>query len=161
MIVEKAGTIKKLRKPGKKTIMRGMLIVLLVVAVVLTVNYMFLGDEKLEYRILGEGEIPQQIASQVVPEYRQLERALACIVDNKIYVFASRGEKPTSGYEIAIDKMVLEEEDGIEKLVVHTIFKDPQPGTALAQVLTYPFQVAETELTYLPDQIELKVEYQE
>ena len=64
-------------------------------------------------------------------------------------------------YDIAIEKMVLEEEDGTAKLVVHTVFKDPQPGTALSQVLTYPFQVAETELTYLPDQIELKVKYQE
>lgn len=159
--MEKAGAIGKLVKPGRKNLIRGLFLVVLVAAVILVVNVLFQGDEKLEYRILSEGEIPQQITSQVIPEYRQLERALACIVEDKIYVFASRGEKPTSGYDIAIEKMVLEEEDGTAKLVVHTIFQDPQPGTALSQVLTYPFQVAETELTYLPDQIELKVKYQE
>lgn len=158
--MEKAGAIGRLVKPSRKNLIRGLFLVVLV-AVILVVNVLFQGDEKLEYRILSEGEIPQQITSQVIPEYRQLERALACIVEDKIYVFASRGEKPTSGYDIAIDKMVLEEEDGSMKLVVHTIFQDPQPGTALSQVLTYPFQVAETELTYLPDQIELKVKYQE
>lgn len=159
--MEKAGAIGKLVKPGRKNLIRGLFLVVLVAAVILVVKVLFQGDEKLEYRILSEGEIPQQITSQVIPEYRQLERALACIVEDKIYVFASRGEKPTSGYDIAIEKMVLEEEDGTAKLVVHTVFKDPQPGTALSQVLTYPFQVAETELTYLPDQIELKVKYQE
>ena len=113
------------------------------------------------YKILGETDFPQQIASQVIPEYRALERALACVVDDKIYVIASRGEKPTSGYEIAIDKMTVSEEDGVKTLMVYTVFKDPQPGTALTQVLTYPLQVAETDLTYLPDQIELKVQYEE
>jgi hypothetical protein len=90
-----------------------------------------------------------------------LERALACVVDDKIYVIASRGEKPTSGYEIAIDKMSVSEEDGVKTLKIYTVFKDPQPGTALTQVLTYPLQVAETDLAYLPDQIELKVQYEE
>lgn len=115
----------------------------------------------MDYRVLSDTEIPQQIANQVIPEYRALERALACVVDDKVYVIASRGEKPTSGYEISIDKMEISEDDDIKTLMVYTIFRDPQPGTALTQVLTYPLQVAETDLTYLPDQIELKVQYEE
>lgn len=121
----------------------------------------FEGDEKVDYRVLSDTEIPQQIANQVIPEYRALERALACVVDDKVYVIASRGEKPTSGYEISIDKMEISEDDDIKTLMVYTVFRDPQPGTALTQVLTYPLQVAETDLKYLPDQIELKVQYEE
>nr|WP_280634206.1 protease complex subunit PrcB family protein [Anaerovorax sp. IOR16] len=74
---------------------------------------------------------------------------------------ASRGEKPTSGYEIQIEKMKLSDKNGVNLLTVYTQFKDPQPGTALTQALTYPIQIAETDLTALPDQIELKVQYVE
>lgn len=136
-------------------------IVIIVIIAIVAGFYIFKGDEKVNYCILSDTEYPQQIASQVIPEYRTLERALACMVDDKIYVIATRGEKPTSGYEIAIDKMVISEEDGLKTLMVYTEFKDPQPGMALTQVLTYPLQVAETDLTYLPDQIELKVQYVE
>lgn len=160
MIVKKTGVIKKMRKPSKRTMIIIAIIIIAIAAVVAGL-YFFEGDDKVNYKVLGETEIPQQIANQVIPEYRALERALACVVDDKIYVIASRGEKPTSGYEIAIDKMTVSEEDGLKTLMVYAIFKDPQPGTALTQVLTYPLQVAETELTYLPDNIELKVQYEE
>ena len=160
MIVSKSGVIKKMRKPNKRMIII-IAIIIVAIAAIVAGMYIFEGDDKVNYKVLGESDVPQQIANQVIPEYRALERALACVVDDKIYVIASRGEKPTSGYEIAIDKMTVSEEDGVKTLKVYTVFKDPQPGTALTQVLTYPLQVAETDLAYLPDQIELKVQYEE
>ena len=160
MIVGKTGVIKKMHKPGRKVLII-IVIIIVAIAVIAAGMMIFKGDDKVSYKVLGETEYPQQIASQVIPEYRALERALACVIDDKIYVIASRGEKPTSGYEIAIDKMTVSEEDGIKTLKVYTVFKDPQPGTALTQVLTYPLQVVETDLAYLPDQIELKVQYEE
>lgn len=120
---------------------------------------LFSGNEDVKFRVLSETEIPQQIASQVIPEYRQLERALASVVDGKVYVVATRGEKPTTGYELQIDRMTLEGSDDSKTLVVFVKFKDPQPGMALTQALTYPLQVAETELEELPDQIQLRVQY--
>ncbi len=146
--------------PSKKVIII-LIIIAAVIAMVMAGLHIFKGDEKVEFKVLNEKEIPQQIISQVIPEYRQLERALACMVDDKVYVIATRGEKPTSGYKITIEKMVLTEKDGIKNLQVYTEFKDPEPGTALTQVLTYPLQVVETNLTELPDQIELKVQYAE
>ncbi|NLP30260.1 MAG: protease complex subunit PrcB family protein [Clostridiales bacterium] len=157
----KIGLINKLEGANKKKILT-VLIVILVVAGLLWGGWkIFMGDTEVNFTVLNESEIPQQIATQVIPEYRQLERALACKVDDKIYVIATRGEKPTSGYEIAIDKMTIEEDDGRTILVVYAKFTDPQPGLALSQVLTYPLQVAETDLTDLPDQIQLKVQYVE
>lgn len=160
MIVSKTGVVKKMRKPSKSMLII-IAIIIIAIAAVVAGMIIFEGDEKVSYKVLGETDYPQQIANQVIPEYRALERALACVVDDKIYVIASRGEKPTSGYEIAIDKMAVSEEDGVKTLKVYAVFKDPQPGTALTQVLTYPLQVAETDLAYLPDQIELKVQYEE
>lgn len=160
MIVSKTGVVKKMRRPSNRMLII-IAIIIIAIAAIVAGMMIFEGDEKVSYKVLGETDYPQQIANQVIPEYRALERALACVVDDKIYVIASRGEKPTSGYEIAIDKMTVSEEDGVKTLKIYTVFKDPQPGTALTQVLTYPLQVAETDLTYLPDQIELKVQYEE
>lgn len=160
MIVSKTGVVKKMRKPNKRMLII-IAIIIIAIAVIAAGLMIFKGDDKVSYKVLGESDYPQQIASQVIPEYRALERALACVVDDKIYVIASRGEKPTSGYEIAIDKMTVSEEDGVKTLKVYAVFRDPQPGTALTQVLTYPLQVVETDLAYLPDQIELKVQYEE
>ena len=158
--MSKRGVIRKLPKLNKKAIII-IVVIAIIVAVILIGLNVFKGDAKVNYNVLGDMEIPQQITSQVIPEYRSLERALACMVDDKIYVMVSRGEKPTSGYELAIEKMVVSEENDLKTLAVYTEFKDPQPGTALTQVLTYPLQVAETDLTYLPDQIQLKVQYVE
>lgn len=157
----KIGLRNKLGKPNKKTALIVIIIILAAAGLIWGGWHIFMGNTDVNFRVLNEGEIPQQITGQVLPEYRQLERALACMVDDKVYVVATRGEKPTSGYEIAIDRMELDEEDGVTTLMVYAKFKDPQPGLSLTQVLTYPLQVAETELTELPDQIQLKVQYVE
>lgn len=144
--------------PKNKTFLIVMIIVLVVIGIILIMNFAK-GDETLEFRVLSDSEVPQDITNQVIPQYRDLERALACIVDDKVYVLVTRGEKPTSGYEIAVESMTLEEEDGRCNLVVCAQFKDPEPGGTLTQVLTYPLQVAETQLEKLPDSIELRVKY--
>jgi len=117
--------------------------------------------KNVEYKVLGENDIPQEISSEVIPEYRSLERALACVVDEKVYVVVTRGEKPASGYEVEIRKMKLETEKGKENLVVYASFCDPAKEKSMSQVLTYPVRVAETELKRLPDEIELRIRYEE
>ena len=119
------------------------------------------GGTVVDFRILAESEIPQSITSQVIPQYRNMERALACVVDDKIYVIATRGEKPSTGYDISIARMELQENEEESILIVYADFRDPEPGLTLAQDLTYPLQVAETDLAALPDRIELKVQYAE
>lgn len=117
------------------------------------------GGTNVEFTVLSAEQYPGEIVSQVIPEYRKLERALACVVDDQIYVVATRGEKASDGYEIVIDKMSLVEKDGTSTLEVYCKFTDPAPENALGQAVTYPLQVAVTKLTELPDQISLKVEY--
>ena len=102
---------KKLKKPGKKRIILVAVIVAVIAAAALFAATLFKGDKTVEFKILSENQIPQDISSQVIPEYRTLERALACVVEDKVYVVVTRGEKPTSGFEVDIDKMKLEEQD--------------------------------------------------
>lgn len=153
---------KKIRKPGKKGLIAiAVLVVAALAAGLITANIMLKGDKKVEFKTLSENKIPQDISGQVIPEYRTLERALACMVEDKVYVIVTRGEKPTSGFKVDIDKMVLEEQEGKSTLVVYADFEDPKKGKALAQVITYPVKVARTNLTRLPDEIELRIQYDE
>jgi len=132
-----------------------------ILAVVLSGGLAFWGGSgtDVEFTVLSEDQYPGQIVSQVIPQYRKLERALACVVDDKIYVVATRGEKASDGYEIAIDKMTLTEQDDSSTLEVYVKFTDPSPEAAVGQAVTYPLQVAVTELEKLPEQISLKVQY--
>ena len=112
-------------------------------------------SKKIEFTVLEDKNIPKEIETQVLPEYRNLERALACIVDDMVYVVVTRGEKTTSGYEVDIDKMIMND----DKLEVYAAYTDPEEGKAVSQVLTYPYAVAETELSSLPESIELRIMY--
>ena len=46
-------------------------------------------------------------------------------------------------------------------MVVTALFKEPAEGETVSRIITYPYVVAETELTGLPDTIELVVRYAE
>ncbi|MCB6994598.1 protease complex subunit PrcB family protein [bacterium 210820-DFI.6.37] len=152
---------KKPRKPGKKIVILVIVLLIAAAAAGVIATGLLKGDKAVEFKTLSESKIPQDISSQVIPEYRTLERALACVVDGKVYVVVTRGEKPTSGFEVDIDKMKLEEKDGKRNLIVYADFKDPEKEKALAQVITYPVKVAETDLAQLPDEIELRIQYEE
>lgn len=115
-----------------------------------------LGGKNVDFAQLDEKDIPQAIVTDVIPEYRELERALGCLADGKVYVVVTRGEKPTAGFGLEIEGMKLEKTDHGQNLVVTALFTDPPEGEAVAQVITYPVQVAETQLTQLPDTIELR-----
>ena len=64
---------------------------------------MLSGDDPVKFSQVGDEEMPETITADIIPEYRTLERALACAVDNDIYVIVTRGEKPTSGFNVSID----------------------------------------------------------
>ncbi|MBQ1228554.1 MAG: protease complex subunit PrcB family protein [Firmicutes bacterium] len=117
------------------------------------------GGRNVEFTRLAKEQIPQSIEADVIPEYRDLERALGCLVDGKVYVVVTRGEKPTAGYDLTIEKMKLQKQDGKTNLAVHALFTEPEPGIAVSQIITYPYVVAETDLERLPDTIELVVKY--
>lgn len=118
------------------------------------------GNEKVSFEAVKENDIPQEIISNVIPEYKTLERALACVDNNDIYVIVTRGEKPTSGYKVGIESMEIEKEGKVENLIVYASFGDPESKTSISQIITYPLQVVKTDLKRLPDTIELRIQYE-
>ena len=79
---------------------------------------LFSGAKEVGFEQVPEDELPEAITSDIIPEYKTLERALACCIDDDIYVIVTRGEKPTSGFKVAVDHMALEEQDGKSTLIV-------------------------------------------
>ena len=117
------------------------------------------GERPVRFNEVKENQIPTDITADVIPEYKIFERALACRVGDDIYVLVTRGEKPSSGFDVSVDKMTVEETDGKKNLIVYALFEDPQKETAISQILTYPLCIVKTDLTTLPDTIELRIKY--
>lgn len=140
-----------------------LVILSVIVAVVVCIALIYVktmgGKESVGFKVVEEKSIPIEITEDVIPEYKTLERALACKVEDDVYVLVTRGEKPTSGFNVSIDRMSVEKEDGKRKLIVYALFEDPQKETPISQIITYPVSIAKTDLTYLPDTIELRIEY--
>ncbi len=117
------------------------------------------GETKVNFQKVDGGSMPRQLEAEIIPEYRDIERALACKTDDGIYVLAMRGEKPTSGYEVEIKELQLETEDNKSKLIVFANFADPAIPENMAQVVSYPVSVVKADLEGLPDTIELRANY--
>lgn len=145
---------------GKKAVIGGLLLILVIAGAVVGCSKLK-GDSSVEFTLLSSEDIPKQLSEEIMPEYQLLERALACIVDGKVYVAATRGEKTTSGYGVTIEKITWEESEGLNKMTVYARFSDPGSGELLTQEITYPYAVAETNLQALPDEVELSVQYDE
>lgn len=141
-----------------KTIIIAMIIVLLVVAGFYAVKYMMKDDGNVAFETLSEEAIPQKI-QDIMPRYKEHERALIMEVDKEIYAIAVMGTKPTGGYSVEIDKISQAEKEGSTTVTVYAKFKEPKPGEIVTEVITYPYVVAKTSLKELPNKVELQVEY--
>lgn len=153
---------KKKKMPNRK-MMKIIIIIAAAVAVGICVALLgsgkMSGEEAVKFEEINENKLPSDIISDVLPEYKTLERALACRVDDDVYVVVTRGEKPTSGFDVSVDRITLEEKDDRTNLIVYALFEDPDKETAISQIITYPVSVVRTDLKQLPDSIELRIEY--
>lgn len=153
------GTIKE-RLQGKKKFVIIAILLIAGVCGALAMYPVFNGEEKVGFETVKNSQIPKDITLNVIPEYRDMERALACVIDGNVYVIVTRGEKPTSGFEVSVGEIFLEEENGKTNLIVCADFQDPEKKSAISQILTYPVSVVKTNLKTLPDTIELRIQYE-
>lgn len=144
---------------NKRIFMVGAILLLVGICAALICLKLVGGEETVKFEEVKESQLPKDITANIIPEYRTLERALACMVDDDVYVIVTRGEKPTSGYQVSVDRIALEEKKGKSNLIVYADFKDPEKKTAISQIITYPVQVVKTDLNKLPDTIELRIQY--
>lgn len=155
------------RFPAKK-ILFSMLILIVAAGIICKASGVDIGNSaglgrgsKVKFTQLKEDKIPRKIESEIIPEYRELERALGLILDGKVYVVVTRGEKATAGYGLSIEDVRLEKEDKKSNLIVTALFTEPDTDEAVSEIITYPYAVAETELAALPDTIELVVRFED
>ncbi|MBQ4595867.1 MAG: protease complex subunit PrcB family protein [Firmicutes bacterium] len=134
-------------------------VVIISVIAMPNISHIFKGEDKISFQEVEESKIPSEISSEVLPEYKTLERALACVAGNDVYVIVTRGEKPTSGFGVRIEKMMVEDDNDKKNLIVYASFDDPDKETPISQIITYPSCVVKTDLSYLPDSIELRIQY--
>jgi hypothetical protein len=116
------------------------------------------GAENVGFDTIDQEKIPAQI-NEVLPNYRMKEKALVCRINDEIFVVVTRGEKNTAGYDVAVDKLTLEEIDGEKVLTVYAEYTDPKAGDVTAQILTYPYTVVKTDMTELPQKVVLEKHY--
>ncbi len=134
--------------------------ILIVVLIALVIGFgIYGGNDEVKFEDVQAKDLPRELETEIIPQYRNLERAMACRVEDEIYVLAMRGEKPTSGYEIKITELQLKNEKQKTKLIVYADFADPAKPENMAQVKSYPVSVVKADLSGLPDTIELMSRY--
>lgn len=138
-------------------------ILILVVVVILGIIFiprLFFneGDETVRFEVVDKADTPEKLQN-LLPKYKAEERALACKIDDKVYIVVTRGEKNTAGYSVTIDKIEKIRRDDKFDLIVYALYKDPKPDEIVAQVITYPTIIVLTDLKELPETIQLKTEY--
>ncbi|WP_330655990.1 protease complex subunit PrcB family protein [Alkaliphilus flagellatus] len=155
------GKMPKLPKVNWKLLITMILIIVVATALVKFIPKLISkGDNGVGYMVLDKEQIPEKI-HEILPRYKMLERALAAKVDDQIYVIVTRGEKLTAGYDVDIERIELVKEENDTRLVVHAVFKDPNPDDLVTQSMTHPYVVAKTELEELPTKIDLEIKQKE
>ncbi len=64
----------------------------------------------------------------------------------EMVICVSLGERPSTGYDVSIGKVVREQ----DRWIVHAREHEPQPGVAQAAMLTYPTALAALDASALP-----------
>jgi len=98
------------------------------------------------YRLLQGKELPEKMQEWLVSAVK-IEQQLAFSWENKRYLLIAAGEKPTSGYSVAVTQIEhLTTDAGKHLFRIGIRFQSPKPGAFVAQVITYPYQ-----LVFLPE----------
>lgn len=107
-------------------------------------NMMNEKSKPVDYTMVQREAIPNKILD-MMDKYVNEERALAVKLDNKIYVIVTRGNN--NEYGIEMDKIDIVQEEDKSVMKVKATYKDKEKS--------YPYIVVETNLSELPDRIEL------
>ncbi len=128
-----------------KGVIYGVILLFLIIGGFVLIPNMFMEKTKpVDYTVLQREAIPEKILD-MMDKYTNQERALAAKLENKIYVIVTRNNDDKNG--IDIDKIELLQEEEKSVIRVKATYKPKEKS--------YPYVVVETNLTSLPDRIEL------
>lgn len=136
-------------KFNMKGMIYGILLIIFILLGFIILPKMFGEDIKaVDYVIVQRDSIPDKILD-MMDDYIDQERALATIIDDKVYIIVTRGQN--NEYGIDMDKISLENIEGKQVMTVDIIYKEKENS--------YPFIVLETNMKSLPDKIELNKKF--
>lgn len=128
-----------------KGVIYGVLLLILVIGGFIVIPNMFMEKSKpVDYTIVQRESIPEKILD-MMDKYTDEERALAVKLNEKIYVIVTRGKDNEKGIEMNKIEMVQENNKNLMKVKIS--YKEKEKS--------YPYIVVETNLTDLPENIEL------
>lgn len=137
-------------KFNMKGMIYGIFLIIFILAGFIILPKMFGEDIKaVDYVIVQRDSIPDKILD-MMDDYIDQERALATIIDGKVYVIVTRGQNEE--YGIDVEKINLQDKDGKQVMIVEAVYKEKEDA--------YPFVVLETNMESLPDKIELNQKFQ-
>lgn len=127
-----------------KGVIYGVILTLFIVLGFVFIPRLFLNTSKpVDFTMVQRESIPDKILD-IMDKYENEERALAVRLDDKIYIIVTRGEENKG---IDIDKITIDNVDEKTVMTVNITYKKKEESN--------PFIVAETNLTSLPDKIQL------
>ncbi len=132
-----------------KSMIYGILLILFILAGFIVLPKMF--DQKIapvDYVMVQRDAIPDKILN-MMDDYVHKERAIALIIDEKVYVIVTRGEN--TDYGIEVNKINLQNKEDKKVMQVEILYKEKEKS--------YPFVVVETNMKSLPDKIELNKKF--
>ncbi|MDY5212173.1 hypothetical protein [Intestinibacter sp.] len=136
-------------KFNMKGMIYGICLIIFILAGFIVLPKMFREDIKaVDYVIVQRDSIPDKILD-MMDDYIDQERALATIIDGKVYVVVTRGQNEE--YGIDVEKINLQDKDGKQVMTVEAVYKQKEDA--------YPFVVLETNMESLPDKIELNQKF--
>lgn len=137
------------------------LVIIIIIGIIFVPKLLRARSGEVKFKIVKEEDIPDKI-KELLPKYLMEERVLTCKYRDEIYVIVTRGEKSSKGYEVEIDKIVMEKyTKDMFDITVYAIFKDPDINVIVEQEYDYPFVVVKTNLKTMPQEVHLDVEYRE
>ena len=129
-------------KFNMKGMIYGIFLIIFILAGFIILPKMFHEDVKaVDYIVVQRDSIPDKILN-MMDDYIDQERALATIIDGKVYVIVTRGQNEE--YGIDVEKINLQDKEGKQ---------------VMTEEDAYPFVVLETNMKSLPDKIELNQKY--
>ena len=124
------------------------LILIIVFSLMLVVgcgNQVVGGPTEVDFEKPQEEFLPEEVQSWLEENIQEYGED-TLVHEEELYILAAYGEKPTAGYTVEIYKV--EKLDG--KILVFVSYEDPNPKDAVAEVITYPYDLVVIEYQGLP-----------
>lgn len=111
-------------------------------------DIMSLPGEKIEITRVRQPELPGEVSSWF-HNARRLDAmpvAISKVHDDKTYLYASWGMRPTGGYAVTILGAIQKDDE----IIVRVGFRRPGPEDMVTQAFTHPFDIAAIPVTEYP-----------